>query len=437
MLKNYLNPQEYRAAQNEVDKRINAPNVLAPLPTPHEKQKAFINSSAKRKVIVSGRRGGKTTGVSLMATARMMEGKRVLYAAPTQDQTDAFWEACKKYFQPGIAAGDVYQHETKRILKYKDGRIRAKTAHDADSLRGDYADELFLEEWSYMKEDAWNAVGAPMLLDNNGNATFIFTPNRKNHAHRTYLKAKADTSGRWEYWHFTSYDNPHLSAAALEEITSDLTGDMHRQEIMAEFLEGEGSIFRNIGACMNAPLEVDPKEHKDHYIVAGIDWGKTGDYTAISMGCVDCQVEIARDRFNQIDYLFQVERIKKMIDPYPNYGMLPERNSMGEPIIETLQRDGLLILRGPDGKNGFMTTSSTKNQLIENLSLTLEEAEWQFQSDPIWTAELEAYERTSTSLTGRSQYNAPAGMHDDTVLARALMRWAAETPRPKDLYAFV
>ena len=39
--------------------------------------------------------------------------------------------------------------------------------------------------------------------------------------------------------------------------------------------------------------------------------------------------------------------------------------------------------------------------------------------------ELEAYERTVTPL-GRSQYNAPPGLHDDTVIARALMVWQAQ-----------
>jgi hypothetical protein len=39
--------------------------------------------------------------------------------------------------------------------------------------------------------------------------------------------------------------------------------------------------------------------------------------------------------------------------------------------------------------------------------------------DPIMTGELMAYERTITP-TGRSQYNAPTGMHDDCVIALAL-----------------
>ena len=70
---------------------------------------------------------------------------------------------------------------------------------------------------------------------------------------------------------------------------------------------------------------------------------------------------------------------------------------------------------------GFETTASSKPPLIENLALAFEREEFQFQDDPIWTAELEAYERKVSVSTGRSQYGAPEGMHDDTVIARALM----------------
>ena len=58
--------------------------------------------------------------------------------------------------------------------------------------------------------------------------------------------------------------------------------------------------------------------------------------------------------------------------------------------------------------------------------LAFERAEWQWQADPVWTAELEAYERKVSPVTGRSQYSAPEGLHDDTVIGRALMLKASQ-----------
>jgi hypothetical protein len=106
-----------------------------------------------------------------------------------------------------------------------------------------------------------------------------------------------------------------------------------------------------------------------------------------------------------------------------------ESNAMGEPIIEELQRVGMPV-------SGFQTTAQSKPPLIENLALALEREEWQFLNDPVWTGELEAYERKVSPVTGRSQYSAPEGLHDDTVIARALMVHNANRPHGAALVDF-
>ena len=390
------------------------------LPRPHDKQMAFIDSHAKRKIIVAGRRGGKTTGASMLASFRAMEGRRVLEAAPVSDQTNAFWESVKGYFAEPISKKVIRKNETDRLLEFPNGgRIRCKTAHDADTLRGDYADLLILDEYSFMEPDAWELVGMPMLADNDGDAVFIFTPNRRNHAYQMFNKAVADDSGRWKAWHFTSLDNPYLSEAALADLKQDMTEEAYRQEILAEFLEGEGAVFRNINACMGAK-QTTPEAHNGHYIVAGVDWAKQSDFTCISIGCATCNQELARDRFNQIDYTFQRERLMAVCKRWNVRHILVELNSIGDPNFEELARAGFPV-------SGFTTTAQSKPPLIENLALALETEEWKFQPDIIWTAELEAYERKVNAVTGRSSYSAPDGMHDDTVMARALMLRAAGT----------
>jgi hypothetical protein len=213
---------------------------------PHPKQEKFIYSKAKRKVIRAGRRGGKTTGIAILAVLAFLDKRRVLYAAPTQEQIDRFWVEIKKALREPIESGALYKNETLHIIDVPDteNRIRAKTAWDADTLRGDYADLLIMDEFQLMSEDAWNTVGAPMLADNNGDAVFIYTPPSMHstsrskardpqHAAKMYKKAAADTSGRWEAFHFSSYDNPHISRDALDDLAADMTALAYEQEILA------------------------------------------------------------------------------------------------------------------------------------------------------------------------------------------------------------
>jgi hypothetical protein len=66
-----------------------------------------------------------------------------------------------------------------------------------------------------------------------------------------------------------------------------------------------------------------------------------------------------------------------------------------------------------------MTTAQSKRQLIEGLALAIERRELALTPDPILLAELASY--TMERLPGGGyRYSAPAGSHDDTVIATAL-----------------
>lgn len=231
------------------------------LRTPHPKQAEFIGSTAKRKVIRAGRRSGKTTGLAIQAVEDFLVGCRVLYAVPVQEQVERFWFEVKKALTEPINAGVFRKNETMHVIELPgtEQRIRAKTAFNADTLRGDYADRLILDEFQSMDEDTWRLVGAPMLLDNNGDAIFIYTPpsalsrsvskaRDPMHAAKLYKKAQADTTGRWKTFHFTSHDNPYLDTTALKEITLDMDDRAYRQEIMAE------DVFETPGALWTPTL---------------------------------------------------------------------------------------------------------------------------------------------------------------------------------------
>ena len=217
---------------------------------PHPRQAEFVDSDAKRIIIRAGRRGGKTVGVAIKAVKAFLAGHRILYAAPTVEQTEAFWQEVRMALVEPVAAGVFRKNESLRLIELpgSEQRIRAKTSWNADTLRGDFCDLLIIDEWQLCDEDMWGQVGAPMLLDTNGDAIFVYTPpslhsrsiskaRDPRHAAKMFKVAQADTTGRWAAFHFTSHDNPHISEQALAEITQDMTSLAHRQEILAEDIE--------------------------------------------------------------------------------------------------------------------------------------------------------------------------------------------------------
>ena len=204
----------------------------------HPKQAQIRDCKAKRVVVRAGRRFGKTTLASMIAVDRFLDEHRVLYAAPTQDQTDKFWREVNDALREPIEAGIYYRNQTRRFIEVPgtENRIRAKTAWDADTLRGDYADYLILDEYQLMDPSAWKLVGVPMLLDNGGDAMFIYSVRRGvpgSHARELFKRAEQDTSGRYAAFKGTSFDNPYLDATALNEISEDMDHLDYQMEIMA------------------------------------------------------------------------------------------------------------------------------------------------------------------------------------------------------------
>ena len=113
-------------------------------------------------------------------------------------------------------------------------------------------------------------MGAPMLLDNNGDAVFIYTPpslrsrsvtkaRDPQHASKMFKKARKDKTGRWRAYHFTSKANPHISEEGLAEISEDMTALAYRQEILAEDIdEVPGALWSRalLDKCRVAPEDV-------------------------------------------------------------------------------------------------------------------------------------------------------------------------------------
>jgi hypothetical protein len=335
------------------------------LPRPHDKQRAFISSPAKRKVIRAGRRGGKTVGVGVYGVERFLQEKRVLYAAPTSEQIQRFWVTVTRALAEPIDKGILYKNESEHIIELKgtEQRIRAKTAWNADSLRGDYADELILDEWQLMNEDAWGVVGAPMLLDNNGNATFIYTPpslrsrsaskaDDPQHAAKLFRKAQELAKKnplRWATFHFSSMDNPYISSEALDEITSDMTDLAYRMEILAEDIDqAPGALWTRLNIEANRVIS-SPELSK---IVVAVDPTTSADGGGdaagiICAGSLNNQVYVLQDRtLNGSPLQWAQEALRAYYLNKANL-IVAEQNQGGEMVAMTIKQAEITL---PDGR---------------------------------------------------------------------------------------
>lgn len=386
------------------------------LPHLHAGQHSVAHDSARFKVLACGRRWGKTRLASTLCVAEALRGGHAWWVAPTYPMSNVGWRLLKGMALqvPGVTA-----RESERMLAFPGGGwVQVRSGDNPDSLRGEGLDFVAVDECAFLTEPVWTEALRPALADRKGGAMFISTPSGRNWYWHLWQRGAMDASGEWKSWQMPSATNPYLETTEIEAARNSLPERTFQQEFLAEFLEGEGAVFRNIAACLHAPTTT-PEAHEGHRIVLGADWAKQADFSAFSVFCADCNAEVALDRFNQIDYHVQRQRLAALCERWDVCHVETETNSIGEPIFEELRREGLPVV-------GFQTTPTSKPPLIESLALAFEREEAQWLDIAVATFELEAYERKVSVATNKSQYSAPEGGHDDTVMARALA-WRAAT----------
>lgn len=322
----------------------------------HAKQDQIVRSSAKRKIIKAGRRSGKTTLAADMSVEAFLDGKRMLYAVPTGDQLTKWWYEIKTALREAIEAKKVRVSEQQKIIERvgTENRIRGKTAWNAQTLRGDFADFLILDEVQSMTEDTWNEVGAPMLLDNDGDAIFIFTPpsltsrNRNRGRNKMWVndflsKHANDPTGRWEVFSFTSFDNPYISRDALSEISKDMTPLAYRQEIMAEIVrDAPGALWSREVIERNRINKTQAPARDDYdYVVVAVDPAATayGDETGIVV-CArkDDQLYVLDDLSLQGTPESWATVVASAYDDYKANFVVAETNQGGEMVTSVLKQ---------------------------------------------------------------------------------------------------
>ena len=147
-------------------------------------------------------------------------------------------------------------------------------------------------------------------------------------------------------------------------------------------------------------------------VVFGIDWAYSHDFTVIVVLDVVTNTMLYMDRFNGTDYTLQRERIQALASRFDPMVVISETNSMGRPNNEELRKAGLPV-------QDFTTTNSTKAVIIESMAGAFERGVLTVLNDPVLIGELQAYEGKQLP-GGATRYSAPAGMHDDIVIALAL-----------------
>jgi len=417
---------------------------------PHAGQRLLLDSTARFRVLVAHRRWGKNWACIwdaweqlriLRQEERPLLSPKVVvwFVFPTYPLAEELWNDWKRFVPAAEVTRKLEQKPYHMELK-GDVHISLRTAEDPDSLVSAGVDLLYMVEAARMKKAAWLTVQPTLISQGRlGRVVFNSTPKGMGWLHEIDRIAHDPLYPDWEGWRIPAFAadgvtrNPYSVIPSTERLLEErqqYPERWWRQEFMAEFLSGEGAVFRNIRERM-AAAPIPPK----HPLVCGVDLAKHSDFTVFAVFDADGRmVEI--ERLREASYPIQVERLLSLLNRLQLAKCVIESNGPGEPfydmVVTELHTRRQEFQRQPQ-VIPFATTAQSKRQMVDALVIAFEQGKITILPDEELANEFEAFEMTA-GAAGNVRFAAPEGGWDDRVMACALA-WTEITKAAPKVFA--
>ena len=199
-------------------------------------QRTVFNDPTRFKVVMAGRRCGKTRIAACLLIIKTLQCPdplaRVMYVAPTQAMAgDLMWDLI-------VALGGSVirrQYIADNNIEFVNGvTLQIRGADKPDRLRGKKIFYAVLDEMKDMKDDVWELNVRPSLADMEGEALLIGTPEPgENKFNELFDYGDSGADPEWKSWLFTTLDNETINPKEIEAARKSMSTAAFEQEFMA------------------------------------------------------------------------------------------------------------------------------------------------------------------------------------------------------------
>lgn len=390
--------------------------------SPHKAQEEILNCKERQIVICAGRRFGKSAICAYVALKALLRGDKqrkpakIWIVSPTYDLSQKVFEYLIKWFITIVPSqkNAVSFRPFPQIKTARGGLVQCKSAENPAGLLGEELDLLIVDEAARLKKEIWESYLYPTTITRKAQTYFISTPLGKNWFFEEFLKARETQSA----FQFSSLQGIAVSSEEWQIAKKKLPANVFEQEFEATFTEGAASVFRNIRQCVQIDCLKEPKA--GHRYLMGLDLAKFNDFTVITVVDKLTHEVVFWDRFQQIPYTLQKERIRVAAEKYGCHIVMDSLN-VGASIGDDLRAMGLRVedFKATGTVSPDWRKRGSKELLIERLSTFLQEVNIKIPPIEEIINELESFGYV-ISDKGNIQYSAPQGLHDDCVTSLAL-----------------
>lgn len=304
-------------------------------------------------------------------------------------------------------------NKTDLVIEFINGSyVQFISAESAEGNRGLQFHYLIIDEAAFMKSSLFDDIIRYMVLIIGRKVMICSTPcNNDGFFHKHYYMGLDDNFKEYASYKISIYDNPFISEKEIADIRKSVPELTFKRELLAEFIDGTGSVFSNFKDCINEKPELNGRYY------AGIDWAKENDYTVLTI-LNDKNQMVLQKRWTGLDYTVQVKLVAKILNDYNPIITLSEENNIGSVINEILKKE----YQGHIKK--VTLNNNLKKEIIERLIVGFENNYISILNDKDLLNELGWFGYEYNPNTQIVKYKGKDGLHDDTVISLAYAYYA-------------
>jgi len=345
-------------------------------------QKKVIDEKARFRVLITGRRFGKTfLAINELAKFSSIPNQKIWYVAPSYRQAKSIvWNDLREKLLKHRWVKSVNNSDLTITLR-NNSKITLRGADNEQSLRGVGLNFLCIDEFADVNPDAWYEVLRPTLSDTKGHALFCGSP--RGFGNWSYdLFKLGETNNEWQSFKFTTLEGGQVDQAEIDQAREDLDLRTFQQEYEATFVNYSGMIYYNFSREKNI---IETFRNKSKTLHIGLDFNvdpMSAVVSVIEEDCIFIIDEIQIYSSNTVEMCEEIKtRYNKKIIVYPDPSARQRKTSAGGMTdIAILKNAGFEVksrnsaplvrdrinavnskLKNVNGKNSLFILKSCKN----------------------------------------------------------------------------
>lgn len=407
---------------------------------PHRGQRKVHEACRKfrKNLILFGRRGGKSFCSAFESALGLIEPPHPFFGspcglitAPTSDLTKAVFERSHDLIFRNLSEFEPKYSRTDRYIELKrlGSRLYVRSGDKPKQVVSRGYSFVVVDESGFYRDDTFREL-EPALLERRGKLIAIGVPALQNWYQDLYRRIKrGEDDGH--IIQLPSVVNPSISIKEWHRLYKQIPRDEFLRQYCAKFIEDSATVWRiidlersklwgdsvqssekNLENPLSKVWEEEPVNGCEY--VAGIDLARKTDYTVITILKINKPFQVVASLRIQGSWTNQVSRIADFLHYYNCQACTIDATGIGDAVIEQLSS------ATPVGLNPFVFTNDSKSQVIDSLTLLLEQGKIKIpETLGEYHKEMRVFEY-EVSKTGLRVFNAPDGFHDDCVISLAL-----------------